>query len=148
MQTPCVCERGTGDGFLETTWGERCQHGATFALIRIGEGTIGLLSQEVPEAAPASAWTAEQCSALHLEFSTDNLDALYEELRARGVHFHEPPHDEPGSVRWRRMIPTAIRSSLLKAAAAAISPTNSIEEFLLCRNRMSRSMQANNMAHS
>ena len=26
--------------------------------------------------------------------------------------------------------------------------SNSIEEFLLCRNRISRSMQANNMAHS
>jgi catechol 2,3-dioxygenase-like lactoylglutathione lyase family enzyme len=78
------------------------QRGTTFALIRIGEGTIGLLSQAISEAAAASAWTAEQRSALHLEFSTDNLDALYEELKARGVHFHEPPHDEP----WERAMAT------------------------------------------
>ena len=42
--------------------------------------------------------TALQKRSIHVEFSTDNLDALYQDLQARGVVFHEPPHDEP----WER----------------------------------------------
>jgi uncharacterized glyoxalase superfamily protein PhnB len=30
--------------------------------------------------------------------TTDDLDALYEELKTRGVEFFEPPHEEP----WER----------------------------------------------
>lgn len=69
-----------------------------FAMLRIGFGTIGLLSavearkQGVPDS------TAQQKQAIHVELSTDDLDGLYEELKAKGVVFHQPPHDEP----WER----------------------------------------------
>ena len=68
-----------------------------FGMIRVAgphSGTIGLL----PTDAAASAMTREQRSGIHIELSTDNLDALYEELKSRGVEFFEPPHDEP----WER----------------------------------------------
>ena len=42
--------------------------------------------------------TAAQKRAIHVEFSTEDLDGLYEELKAKGVAFHRPPHDEP----WER----------------------------------------------
>ena len=69
-----------------------------FAMLRIGAGTIGLLSaaEARKEGVPDS--TAEQKQATHVEFSTDDLDGLYEELKAKGVVFHQPPHDEP----WER----------------------------------------------
>lgn len=68
-----------------------------FAMIRVGGphgGTIGLLP--VVEGAPSM--NAEERSGIHIELTTDNLDALYEELKARGVEFFEPPHEEP----WER----------------------------------------------
>jgi uncharacterized glyoxalase superfamily protein PhnB len=64
----------------------------------VGSGTIGLLSlaearkEGVEEATPA------QKRGIHVEFTTDNLDGLYEELKSKGVAFHQPPHDEP----WER----------------------------------------------
>ncbi len=69
-----------------------------FALIRIGSGTIGLLSAAVAAEDGAQQMTPAQKQAIHVEFSTDDLDVLYEELKARGVMFHQPPHDEP----WER----------------------------------------------
>jgi len=72
-----------------------------FGMIRVGGkqgGTIGLLSVELAGGAGARSWTAEQRAAIHVELSTDDLDALYEELKIRGVEFHAPPHDEP----WER----------------------------------------------
>lgn len=70
-----------------------------FALIRVeGQGTIGLLSSAVSEREGVTASSAAQKRAIHVEFSTDDLDGLYEELKAKGVVFAEPPHDEP----WER----------------------------------------------
>ena len=46
--------------------------------------------------------THSQKRAVHIEFSTDNLDLLFEELKARGVTFPIPPHDEP----WERSMTT------------------------------------------
>ena len=72
-----------------------------FAMIRIGGnigGTIGLLSSSRARLEGAEDMTALQKRSIHVEFSTDNLDALYQQLQARGVVFHEPPHDEP----WER----------------------------------------------
>ena len=72
-----------------------------FAMIRIGGnigGTIGLLSSSRARLEGAESMTASQKRSIHVEFSTDNLDALYQDLQARGVVFHEPPHDEP----WER----------------------------------------------
>ncbi len=71
-----------------------------FALIRVGGpagGTIGLLwsERDVPG---ARTLVADQRAAIHVEFSTDDLDGLYDELQRRGVTFVEPPHDEP----WER----------------------------------------------
>jgi catechol 2,3-dioxygenase-like lactoylglutathione lyase family enzyme len=72
-----------------------------FGMIRVGGkrgGTIGLLWMKLAAARGAKSWTAEQRAAIHVELSTDDLDALYEELKIRGVVFHAPPHDEP----WER----------------------------------------------
>ena len=72
-----------------------------FGMIRVGGkqgGTIGLLSMQLAGSAGAKSWTAKQRAAIHVELSTDDLDALYEELKVRGVRFHTAPHDEP----WER----------------------------------------------
>jgi Glyoxalase/Bleomycin resistance protein/Dioxygenase superfamily len=61
-------------------------------------GTIGLLSQAQAEKDGAVATTPEQKRAIHVEFSCDDLDTLHTSLLARGVVFHQPPHDEP----WER----------------------------------------------
>jgi catechol 2,3-dioxygenase-like lactoylglutathione lyase family enzyme len=69
-----------------------------FAMIRVGGpqgGTIGLLPID------GSSFTSrEQRAGIHIELTTDDLDRLYEELKARGVEFFEPPHEEP----WERSI--------------------------------------------
>jgi catechol 2,3-dioxygenase-like lactoylglutathione lyase family enzyme len=69
-----------------------------FAMIRHGAGTIGLLALEEASKEGVEAGTVAQRRAVHVEFSTDDLDGLYEELKAKGVSFHQPPHDEP----WER----------------------------------------------
>ena len=72
-----------------------------FAMIRIGGeggGTIGLLALAEARKEGAEETTPEQKRAIHVEFSSDDLDGLYEELKAKGVAFHQPPHDEP----WER----------------------------------------------
>ena len=72
-----------------------------FALIRVGEGdggTIGLLSIQQSEKEGVEPSTPLQKRAIHVELSTDNLDALFEELKAKKVTFSVPPHDEP----WER----------------------------------------------
>ena len=70
-----------------------------FAMIRVGGpqgGTIGLLPIDVTDS--ASSMTLKQRADIHIELTTDHLDALYERLKARGVEFFEPPHEEP----WER----------------------------------------------
>lgn len=67
-----------------------------FAMIRVGGpqgGTVGLLPLEGTQMT-----TPEQRAGIHIELSTDDLDALYQQLQARGVEFFEPPHEEP----WER----------------------------------------------
>jgi catechol 2,3-dioxygenase-like lactoylglutathione lyase family enzyme len=68
-----------------------------FAMLRVGGpngGTIGLL----PVGQGGPSMSAEQRAGIHIELTTDDLDALYEELKTRGVEFFEPPHEEP----WER----------------------------------------------
>jgi predicted enzyme related to lactoylglutathione lyase len=65
-------------------------------------GTIGLLSADLPGAAAAKSMTREQRSAIQVELSTDNLDALYEQLKLRGIRFHRPPTNMP----WERSMQT------------------------------------------
>jgi catechol 2,3-dioxygenase-like lactoylglutathione lyase family enzyme len=69
-----------------------------FAMVRLGAGTIGLLSMAVASKEGVEPSSAGQKRAIHVELSTDDLDGLHEELKAKGVVFHEPPHDEP----WER----------------------------------------------
>jgi len=74
-----------------------------FAMIKISGdvgGTIGLLSIEEARKEGAQDMTPAQRQAIHVEFTTDDLDALFAELTARGMHFHQPPHDEP----WERVM--------------------------------------------
>ena len=72
-----------------------------FAMIRAegkGGGTIGLLSNAEAVKGGAQAMLPAQKSGIHVEFSTDDLDGLFEELKSKSVQFSEPPHDEP----WER----------------------------------------------
>ncbi|MGA2707867.1 MAG: VOC family protein [Steroidobacteraceae bacterium] len=72
-----------------------------FALLRIGGpdgGTLGLLHWGVARKEGALEMNAMQARAIHVELSTDDLDALYAELLAKGVRIDVPPHDEP----WER----------------------------------------------
>ncbi len=69
-----------------------------FAMLRIGSGTIGLLAYAEARKEGVAESTPAQKRAIHVEFSTDDLDGLYEELVAKGVVFDQPPHDEP----WER----------------------------------------------
>ena len=83
--------------------GLKCEWNAAphFALIRVGGsagGTIGLLAWSEAKKEGALKMNARQKRAIHLEFSTNDLDALYKKLLKKGVKFHAPPHDEP----WER----------------------------------------------
>jgi catechol 2,3-dioxygenase-like lactoylglutathione lyase family enzyme len=69
-----------------------------FAMFRVGAGTIGLLALEEAAKEGVLETSPAQKKAIHVEFSTDDLDGLHDELKARGVVFHQPPHDEP----WER----------------------------------------------
>jgi catechol 2,3-dioxygenase-like lactoylglutathione lyase family enzyme len=72
-----------------------------FAMIRVGGpagGTIGLLVHDSSDALGSKSTTPRQRAGLHVELTTDHLDALYEQLKGRGVEFSEPPHEEP----WER----------------------------------------------
>jgi catechol 2,3-dioxygenase-like lactoylglutathione lyase family enzyme len=69
-----------------------------FAMVRLGIGTIGLLSLDEARKEGVEEMTPAQKRGIHVELSTDDLDGLYEELKAKGVTFHRPPHDEP----WER----------------------------------------------
>ena len=69
-----------------------------FAMMRLGAGTIGLLAMTEAQKEGVQPSTPEQKAAMHVEFTTDDLDGLYEELKSKGVEFHQPPHDEP----WER----------------------------------------------
>jgi len=69
-----------------------------FAMIRHGNVTLGLLALAEASKEGVLAMSDAQKRGIHVEFTTDDLDALYEELKAIGVVFHQPPHDEP----WER----------------------------------------------
>lgn len=72
-----------------------------FAMIRVGGpggGTIGLLVHDGDDPSGSGSTTVAQRAGIHVELSTDDLDALYAALKRRGVEFVEPPHEEP----WER----------------------------------------------
>jgi catechol 2,3-dioxygenase-like lactoylglutathione lyase family enzyme len=73
-----------------------------FAMVRVGGkggGTIGLLALRHAVGKKVKRVTPAMRAGVHLELSTSDLDGLYETLKARGVEFDGPPHDEP----WERM---------------------------------------------
>jgi len=72
-----------------------------FAMIRVGGptgGTIGLLVHNSGDPFGSKSMTPQQRAGIHVELTTDHLDALHEQLKGRGVEFFEPPHEEP----WER----------------------------------------------
>lgn len=73
-----------------------------FGMIRVGNsrtsGTIGLLSTKTWHTAALNDWTPDRKAAMHVELSTDDLEGLYQQLRARGVRFAHPLTDRP----WER----------------------------------------------
>jgi catechol 2,3-dioxygenase-like lactoylglutathione lyase family enzyme len=69
-----------------------------FAMIRHGAATIGLLALTEASKEGVAQGTPAQNLGIHVEFTTNDLAGLYEELKAKGVEFHAPPHDEP----WER----------------------------------------------
>jgi catechol 2,3-dioxygenase-like lactoylglutathione lyase family enzyme len=70
-----------------------------FALVRVaGAGTIGLLSAAIARREGIAEINQAQNRAIHVEFSTDDLDGLHLALKDKGVVFAAPPHDEP----WER----------------------------------------------
>ena len=72
-----------------------------FAMIRVGGPTgrtIGLLVHDSADPFGSKSTTRQQRAAIHVELTTDHLDALYEQLKSRGVEVFEPPHEEP----WER----------------------------------------------
>jgi len=73
-----------------------------FALVRVGGrcgGTIGLLALKHAVGGKAKRVTPAMRAGAHVELSTSDLDGLYQKLKARGVEFESPPHDEP----WERL---------------------------------------------
>ena len=94
-----------GSSSYGTTLGLEVAHNAApaFAMIKVAGqvgGTIGLLSVDEARAEGAEETTALQRRGIHVEFTTDDLDAVYEELVRRGMRFEQPPHDEP----WERVM--------------------------------------------
>ncbi len=73
------------------------QSSPVFALLRLGEGSLGLLRAKLSDE------TQQIRGRIHVELSTENLDSLYEELKSGGLTFSEPPHDEP----WERAMSTS-----------------------------------------
>jgi catechol 2,3-dioxygenase-like lactoylglutathione lyase family enzyme len=72
-----------------------------FAMVRVGGptgGTIGLLVHDSCDPLGSKSTTPRQRAGIHVELTTDHLDELYEQLKAQGVEFFEPPHEEP----WER----------------------------------------------
>jgi catechol 2,3-dioxygenase-like lactoylglutathione lyase family enzyme len=72
-----------------------------FALVRVGGkggGTIGLLALKHAVGGKLKRVTPAMRDGVHVELGTTDLDGLYARLKARGVAFDAPPHDEP----WER----------------------------------------------
>jgi catechol 2,3-dioxygenase-like lactoylglutathione lyase family enzyme len=63
-----------------------------FAMIRVGGptgGTIGLLAHDAANPSGSASTTPEQRAGIHVELTTDDLDGLYEHLKAAPSSFTE-----------------------------------------------------------
>jgi catechol 2,3-dioxygenase-like lactoylglutathione lyase family enzyme len=75
------------------------QHGKAFALLRLGTFTLGLLSEAVLRSRGVpSIKGREERRNVEVEFTTDDLDAAYAALTARGLVFRGPIETRP----WER----------------------------------------------
>ena len=73
-----------------------------FAMIRVGGptgGTIGLLVHDSSDPLGSKSTTPRQRAGLHVELTTDHLDALYEQFKGRGVEFCKLPTRNRGRGR-------------------------------------------------
>jgi catechol 2,3-dioxygenase-like lactoylglutathione lyase family enzyme len=77
-------------------------YGSQFALLRLGESTLGLLKPEEEEQTGTLRERIHN-ERIHIQLSTDHLDELYAALQGRGVNIFEPPHDE----LWERTMAAA-----------------------------------------
>ena len=66
---------------------------ASFALLRLGTTTLGLLQVKTLSDLPPAIRRN-----IHIEFSTDHLDTLYIQLQEQGIDFYQPPQDK----QWER----------------------------------------------
>ena len=72
-----------------------------FAMIRVGGltgGTIGLLVHDSSDPLGSNSTSPRQRAGIHVELTTDHLDALYEQLKGRGVDFSAAPRRTVGEV--------------------------------------------------
>ncbi len=74
--------------------------GKAFALLRLGNVTLGLLAESVMVSRGVPALDEAQHRNFELELTTDDLDATYATLQARGVVFRGPPETKP----WERSV--------------------------------------------
>jgi catechol 2,3-dioxygenase-like lactoylglutathione lyase family enzyme len=73
-----------------------------FGMVRVGGkggSTIGLLALKWAVGGRTKRVTPAMRAGMHVELSTNDLEGVYEKLRARGVEFDGPPHDES----WERL---------------------------------------------
>ena len=101
-------------GLFKLEWNAAPQ----FAMLRVNEGaaTLGLLAWTEAEKDGAKRLSRMQARAVHVEFSTDDLDGLYVSLLAKGVVIDVPPHDEP----WERAM-TDRKSTRLNSSHERLS---------------------------
>lgn len=99
-----------------------------FAMVRLGSGTIGLLSERAAQKQGIELSTRAQKAGIHVEFSTDDLDDLYATLLAKGVAFSEPPHDEPWERAMTAFDPDGYTVEFAQGRRGANQTTTSVAE--------------------
>jgi hypothetical protein len=70
-----------------------------FAMLRLGAGTIGLLSLAEAQKEGVEVSSPAQKAAVHVEFTTDDLEACIKSSRLWASHFISRPTTSPGSAR-------------------------------------------------
>src|ERR1700745_4128370 len=88
--TPRVTDVGRSIAFYRNKLGFTVEidKAPQFAMIRVGGptgGTIGLLVHDSSDPLGSNSTTPRQRAGVHVELTTDDLDALYEQLKGRGV---------------------------------------------------------------
>jgi uncharacterized glyoxalase superfamily protein PhnB len=93
----------------------------------VGQPDVSIVLMAIPGPPIMDADTAEQVRTLMAKgfagtvfLTTDDCQASYEELRARGVEFTEPPEDRPYGIDWGFRDPSgnSIRITQVRELAA------------------------------